>query len=164
MSSTVTSSCSDYESRVITQTQQLSPRPKCEIFTIAFLPFFEIFRRLPKVTLSELLFVRNVSAIRQKSSKLANRFALYRQGLTNITAHRDAWMRALTAEKWLGDLYSSRIVEVRNDFGDHASGPDSIIVTVTDRYLTLVLQHFLQCRAQPHRPVLIFLPSKNSAH
>jgi hypothetical protein len=51
--------------------EELSPCPQYKILAVSFLALFKLFRRLPVISLSELLFVGYIFAPSKKTPKLS---------------------------------------------------------------------------------------------
>jgi len=66
MSRAVSSVLTKYDAGVVSQVHELAPDPEREVFAIALLPVFEIFRRLPIFLFVEELFIGNVFALHQE--------------------------------------------------------------------------------------------------
>jgi hypothetical protein len=99
----------------------LSPRPKREVFAIAFLPLFKIFRRLPIVAFTKEFLVGDILATPKEISNVSYRVTLDAEGLADIASHWKRGMRSSTAKKWLRDLFPDTVVSFRDGFCDHGS-------------------------------------------
>jgi hypothetical protein len=86
MSDSVSSVWPEYNAAVLPQIHQLAPSPECEVFAVAFLEFFEVFRRLPILLFVEEFFVGNIFALRQKLTNLFDRAAANREWPAYIAA------------------------------------------------------------------------------
>ena len=101
---TITPILSEDYSRVVTEGEELAPRPQSKVVAIALPGLLEVLWRLPVVLPPELFFIGYGFAAAQKLADRVEIFAVHREGLAYVSPHRKC------------GLWSAATVERAKDF------------------------------------------------